>query len=152
MKEFLLWTLGLQKLAQPESALYSGIWNGEIKGDHKNLAALLGEIIKCESPEAAEKFALTSGGLRTCRALWYCCELLKNIKDGEKLRALAELEYPYGYLLQKGNELDAIERNHSDPDNPSEILMDYTNEDAILDAELEEEEIEEDEEADDSEE
>lgn len=150
MKEFLLWTLGLQKLAQPESALYSGIWNGEIKGDHKNLAALLGEIIKCESPEAAEKFALTSGGLRTCRALWYCCELLKNIKDGEKLRVLAELEYPYGYLLQKGNELDAIERVNSDPDNPSEILMDYTFDTLVDEEGLEE--IEEDEEADGSEE
>lgn len=147
MKEFLLWTLGLQKLAQPESALYSGIWNGEIKGDHKNLAALLGEIIKCESPEAAEKFALTSGGLRTCRAMYYCCELLKNIKDGEKLRALAELEYPYGYLLQKGNELDVIERNHSDPDNPSEIELEDTFDTLVDEEGLEE--IEEDEEADD---
>lgn len=150
MKEFLLWTLGLQKLAQPESALYSGIWNGEIKGDHKNLAALLGEIIKCESPEAAEKFALTSGGLRTVRALWYCCELLKNIKDGEKLRALAELEYPYGYLLQKGNELDAIERVQADPDDPSEI-EEVDTFDTLVDEEGLEE-IEEDEEADDSEE
>lgn len=147
MREMLLWLIGLQKISRRESAIYSGIQDGEINASSSE--DFLNKIIKCSRVEEVEKYALTSGGLRTCRAMYYCCELLKNIKDGEKLRALAELGYPYGYLLQKGNELDAIERVHSDPDNPNEILMDYTNEDAILDAELEEEEIEEDEEAGD---
>lgn len=137
MKELLLWIIGLQKINRTESALFTSIQADEIKG--QDAAAVLNQLLLMKTIEEAETLALTSGGLRTIRALFLALEILKSLANEPEILNYAKMEYPYQHLVERGKILDYAAKLN----NESEVEEDL---------EVEEEEDEEDEEFEDEDE
>jgi hypothetical protein len=106
MREFLLWLLGIQRVNDPSSVLYGSLAREEIQGQSPE--QILNKLIECQTIEEAEKLALSSGGLRTCRALWTALHMLARIKDTKFITDLTLIEYPYAHLVKLGGKLDEV--------------------------------------------
>lgn len=141
MREILLWIIGRERTWGGD--LYQGLKSGCLVGKPEDYMSLLNYIVSAPKIEDVENLALNSAGLRTVRALYMATQSLKHINANEfdAVIELCKLEYPYQYLVKKGEELDmAFEEGYVKQD---EVLEDVEE----IDEEEENEEDNEEEEA-----